>query len=80
VSTDIALEALAYFAEPHNPWQLGMNESANGPVREYLPTGSSMDNLVDEYFHVIEDKLNNRRDSRHRAKCFSPSSSVALRS
>lgn len=57
---DIALEANAYFAEPHSPWQRGSNENANGLVRQYAPKGRSMHTLTDEEIQIIEDKLNNR--------------------
>jgi IS30 family transposase len=57
---DIALDAMAYFAEPHSPWQRGTNENTNGLLRQYFPKGKSMHSLTDEQLQVIEDKLNNR--------------------
>ncbi len=57
---DIALEANAYFAEPHSPWQRGSNENATGLVRQYAPKGRSMHALTGEEIQIIEDKLNNR--------------------
>lgn len=61
---DIALVAKAYFAEPHSPWQRGTNENTNGLLRQYLPKGTSMNDLTDECLQVIEDKLNNRPRER----------------
>jgi len=54
------LNAKGYFAHPYHSWERGLNENMNGLIRQYLPKGSSFDNLTDEDVKVIMDKLNNR--------------------
>lgn len=54
------LNAKGYFAHPYHSWERGLNENTNGLIRQYLPKGTSFDNLTDEDTQRIMDKLNNR--------------------
>jgi len=55
-----ALECEHYFCHPYSSWERGLNEYTNGLIRQYIPKGTSFENITQEYIKMIEDKLNNR--------------------
>lgn len=55
-----ALGMPIYFAHPYSSWERGLNENTNGLVRQYLPKGSSFEDVDNEVLQAIMDKLNHR--------------------
>ena len=55
-----ALDCDYYFCHPYSSWERGLNEYTNGLIRQYIPKGTSFENITPEYIQMIEDKLNNR--------------------
>lgn len=49
-----------YFADPYAAYQRGANENINGLLRQYLPKGSSFENLTQTQLDVITDEINSR--------------------
>jgi IS30 family transposase len=54
-----------YFAQPYHSWERGSNENTNGLIRQYLPKGTSMEDLTQHQCNAIADRLNPRPRKRH---------------
>lgn len=54
------LSAEVYFATPHHAWERATNENTNGLLRQYLPRGTSFENLSQKQCEKIAERLNNR--------------------
>ena len=54
------LETLVYFAEPHKPWQRGINENTNDILRFFFPKGCDSRGITDEDVQKVVDMINNR--------------------
>lgn len=54
------LDAKIYFADPHAPWQRGLNENTNGMLRFFFPKGTDFRAVSEEDVQAVVSLLNNR--------------------
>jgi transposase, IS30 family len=57
-----------YHCDPYSSWQKGGVENINGLIRQYIPKGTKISSLTDEYIQFIEGRLNNRPRKKHNYK------------
>lgn len=54
------LNTTIYFADPHSPWQRGLNENTNDLIRFFFPKGTNFLAVTDEEVAKVVDLINTR--------------------
>ncbi len=55
-----AFEAKVYFDHHYASLERGINQNANGLIRQYVPKGTNLNEVTDEEIQKVMDKLNGR--------------------
>lgn len=58
-----------YFADPHSPWQRGINENTNGLLQQYFPKGMDLNVFTQEYLDSVAWQVNIRPRKSMGWKC-----------
>lgn len=57
-----------YHCDPFSSWQKGGVENMNGLIRQYIPKGTKISTLTDDYIQFVENRLNSRPRKAHNYK------------
>jgi transposase, IS30 family len=55
-----ALDVDIYFAHPYSSWERGINENANGLIRQYFPKGTDFNKVTNSQIEFVMERLNTR--------------------
>lgn len=56
--TDLGIPT--FFCDPYSSWQKGSVENVNKMIRQYIPKGTDISQLSDEYIEWIENRINKK--------------------
>ena len=54
------LNTTIYFADPHSPWQRGLNENTNDMLRFFFPKGTDFSKITEQELISVLNLINNR--------------------
>ena len=58
-----------YFADPHSPWQRGLNKNTNGLLRQYFPKRTDLSGFTQIKLNAVAWQLNTRPRKSRGWKC-----------